>query len=753
MGADRRIGWRFAAAVGLIPLVAFLVPTPVAGTGVGRSSVAAQPVVGPELPVAAPVLGVPRSGNDPAIAFGGSVHLVAWGGSVARVDRSGTVLDQSPIPMTQDFVQTPDLASDGHDFLAVWRASAGIVGARVSQDGRILDPEPIRLSSGSDGSEHPALAFDGTNYLVVWSSTSGIRATRVSPEGGVVGPADVLVTPGGSSEIDVAFNGTHHLLVWTAGDPADVVGTLVTVDGVALHPGGVPISTGWGTQGAPVVTSVGSSFFVAWLDARGGVDEPIDVYGSRVDAAGSAVDPAGIRILEGPGNDVATAVASDGTDVIVTWSGRGARVDRSGAVLDPSGFPLSTLRSDVAVAFNGDHYFVVGSAGLPIGGARVARNGAVLDPAAVTISRSASAQTELDMAFDGTSSFVVWTDDRGPGSGIYGGRIGPDGQMLDGTGIPIAVEDDPNARLGRPSVAFDGTNFLVAWSELRNDGPLRGALLSRDGVVLDRLEIAPGVTGENQHGPEVAYGGGTFLVVWNWFSWDGAADRYEVRAALVDPSGSVGDRFLVTAHPFDWPVDVEFGDTAFMVVWQNYREGSGQDVFATRVTTSGTVPAPRSIPIATATGDQTVPRIAWNGDVHLVVWTHVGDPGQFRSDIAGARVADDGTLLDPSGITISAAPDQQYSPTVAANGPFLVAWHDRRRGGRRSDVFATRVDADATVAHPDGFPVATSTAEFPAGPASAPARGPGDFSVAYERFLAEQPYGTTRAFLRSVSPK
>jgi hypothetical protein len=57
------------------------------------------------------------------------------------------------------------------------------------------------------------------------------------------------------------------------------------------------------------------------------------------------------------------------------------------------------------------------------------------------------------------------------------------------------------------------------------------------------------------------------------------------------------------------------------------------------------------------------------------------------------------------------------------------------------------------VVHPDGFAVATSTAEFPGATASAPAQRAGNFSVAYERFLAEQPYGTTRAFLRSVSPK
>jgi hypothetical protein len=71
-------------------------------------------------------------------------------------------------------------------------------------------------------------------------------------------------------------------------------------------------------------------------------------------------------------------------------------------------------------------------------------------------------------AFDGTNYLAVWTDSRGSTTAIYGARISPQ------TGKPIASDvtghliGDSIGAQTYPAILFDGTNYFVAWLEVRN---------------------------------------------------------------------------------------------------------------------------------------------------------------------------------------------------------------------------------------------------------------------------------------------
>jgi hypothetical protein len=769
MGTARPIGRCIGAVIGLVALVAVAIP---AGAG---SPGGPGPVVGPDLPISYPVPGSPEpTGGNPAIAFGGSVHLTVWisgngGIRAARVDRAGTVVDRPGLLVTSSIPQNLDVASDGQNFLVVWETFDGIFGRRVSQQGVLLDPAPIPLSSGSQRERGPAVAFDGTNYLVIWtgniegSATFGdIYGTRVSPAGVVLDPDELAISTAVPEQVsaDLAFNGTNYLVAWESYDGVEqhIVATLVTTAGTALDPDGFPVATSSPQLFSPAVAALDTSFLVVWDDFSAH-----DVSGTRVDAAGTVLDPTGIPIGTTADDEFGRpAVASDGVHVLVLFlvdfeslTLRAVRVDASGTVLDVPAIPVPGVESGPAVAFDGDNHFVVGRDRNSVRGTRMTQAGAVLDPAGIAIATAANSQTGIDLAFDGSNHLTVWFDDRvsGSGRGLYGARVGPDGQILDGTGFPIATGAPESNDPVDASVAFDGTNYLVTWAEEERH-VIRAARVTGDGTVLDRFVVA-GPTPDRLFLPAVAFGDGVFLVAW-LREQPISESPSDVHAARVSPAGEVLDPApLILAEGYAGEPDIAFGDTDFLVVWADGRNFPERNVFATRVTPAGTVLTPTGFPLSAGERWKFSPRVAWNGDRYLVVWTDVDGFNEATSDIGGTRVDGSGAVLDPAGIPISTAPGQQQVPEVAANGWFLVTWTDRRRGELfDSDLFATRVDPTGTVAQPDGLEVVHSRgANSDVGAPVAAAAQNGTFAVAYERRVPDPPYATTRVLIRKVNPK
>jgi hypothetical protein len=137
------------------------------------------------------------------------------------------------------------------------------------------------------------------------------------------------------------------------------------------------------------------------------------------------------------------------------------------------------------------------------------------------------------------------------------------------------------------------------------------------------------------------------------------------------------------------------------VVWYDNRSGSPQqpnDIYGARVSGAGSVLEPAGLAISTATNNQLSPAVAWNGTNFLVVW-HDSRSGSAYN-IFGTRVSGAGSVLDPVGIAISAGPGANAA--VAGNGTdFLVVWTD-------SNVYGARVSGAGTVLDPAGIPIATT---------------------------------------------
>ncbi|NWG28524.1 MAG: T9SS type A sorting domain-containing protein [Ignavibacteriaceae bacterium] len=185
-----------------------------------------------------------------------------------------------------------------------------------------------------------------------------------------------------------------------------------------------------------------------------------------------------------------------------------------------------------------------------------------------------------------------------------------------------------------------------------------------------------------------------FLVVWG----DERNATDDIYCARVNQQGNLLDQngILVSSANDDqrYPA-VAFNGTNYFIVWEDQRSGVDDDIYGARVTTSGTVLDQNGIVISNASGDQEDPRISFDGTNYLVVWD---DDRSGVDDVYGARVTTSGTVLDPNGIPISTANDQQEYASVVFNGTnFFVAWDDYRNYSDTADVYCAKVTTGGAV--------------------------------------------------------
>src|SRR5690606_11739804 len=127
------------------------------------------------------------------------------------------------------------------------------------------------------------------------------------------------------------------------------------------------------------------------------------------------------------------------------------------------------------------------------------------------------------------------------------------------------------------------------------------------------------------------------------------------------------------------------------------------DLYGVRVSGSGTVLDPAGFPISAANGNQRNPAVAFDGTNYLVVWedTRLSATG----DIFAARVSPSGTVLDAEGLSLSARFSAQAHPAVAFDGTnYLVVWDD---GGATRNIYGALVSRAGAVLDSSAIAICT----------------------------------------------
>jgi hypothetical protein len=430
-------------------------------------------------------------------------------------------------------------------------------------------------------------------------------------------------------------------------------------------PGGVVISNAFRDQRAPSVTAGGSTTLIAWEDFRLGSD--CDVRAARIAANGSVVDADGFVVTNLPNSQFTPEAAWDGTNFLVAWSDW-----------------VSAVTWDIRAT-------------------RVTPAAAVLDTPFV-VSNAANDQIEPSLAWDGTSFVVAWADRRSGSGDVYAGRVTAAGTVQDGSGFVLSNAADEQVL---PAVAAAGGTVLATWGDSRGSSEdVYGARID-SGSVLDASGRVLSTLANPQEGPSVAWDGSGYLTVWQDGRAPGGDDIYAARAA-ADGTALDGTGIAVSAGaaPEGEP-DVTWNGSNYLVVWQDYRSGTGYDVYAARVSAAGAVLDAGGIAVSTAAGDQTSPAVASDGSGFIVTWTDGRNLGTTGEDVYAARVDGGGTVQDPGGIAVSTASADQRAPSLVWNGAdFVLAWEDRR-SGTSYDVYAARVSSAGAVLDTAGIALST----------------------------------------------
>ncbi|MCC6909716.1 MAG: hypothetical protein IT430_17405 [Phycisphaerales bacterium] len=458
-----------------------------------------------------------------ALASNGS-RFLAIGDRAHRIEPNGANLDPSGIALggseTASWIGS---AWTGTHWIASMRTFSGQVyydvkAQRISNSGALLDPQPRLVETapqGLDNFEAPtgvagagngdaAVAFIRRNLPM---NHSDVRAARIDAGGNADPAQDISIGLPRQSYTRLSEGDESILAVYVSetsgstrilsqrmspdGDPIDAEPNVI----VEINEEGPnPLFT-------PSVEWNGSTWLVVWRARDGGV------VGVRVSPDNVVLDPVPLRITPGaPGGEgyAAGAVAAAGDTFVVgifhtinfhepVRYAEFVRVSAAGDVLDPLPvFVAGGFSSEMTgEAFAADGFLAWAQYGSHDSSASYIQGVIVHADGSTSGSLSIGATgMEPDIAPAGDRALVVWQDDTTIHQDDIKGRfIAPGGSFLGGE-FTISGAAHPQMT---PAAAFDGSNFVVAWTDFRHQvgqvDQLRGdiimARVDADGTVLD----------------------------------------------------------------------------------------------------------------------------------------------------------------------------------------------------------------------------------------------------------------------------
>lgn len=221
------------------------------------------------------------------LVLSGAMPLLGLGAETVNPPAVGNAFEIAPQAGLTLGKMHPAVSFDGKDtFLVVWEegwdgwnGGTDIVAARVRSDGTCLDPGGIVICKAKDFQERPAVTFGEGHWLVVWQDIRGgkdydLYGARVTPEGKCLDPdgAALFGGPGNQCEAALASSGKEFALAWSdfrSGENYEIYLGRVGADGKALDGAGktkVAKRAGPGySDTQPRLVRTGHGWLMTWI--------------------------------------------------------------------------------------------------------------------------------------------------------------------------------------------------------------------------------------------------------------------------------------------------------------------------------------------------------------------------------------------------------------------------------------------------------------------------------------------------------
>jgi hypothetical protein len=653
---------------------------------------------------------------NPAVAFDGTNFLVVWedvastpliyGARVRSAD--GVVLDATPFLVSQTNMGPhrlpqwqPTVAFDGTNYLVAWNSyfyengpvTLGIQGIRVRpSDGARLETYSFLISRGG---QEARITSAGGSSLVAWTRNQNIEAARVTASGTLLDstPLSIAATAANENSPAVAARagrlsgGAEFFVVWTGANNSLWGRRVRASDGAKLD--AADILLGPAVAAPAAVTFDGQDYRVAWQGTRDGRRA---VLSTRVSAVGAVTADAELVLSAVPNSSRPwrAGIAAAGVGRLLTVHMQ----------YEPFGYRAHMVRvEDVRLSV---------SAELPV-------------------SSSTVRQREPALAVGNSVYLVVWAEELSASrSDIYAVRASvSDGTLLDAE--PIHIGEGPGQRFS-PAVSFAGGHFLVVWSESqvgepRSDGVIMGARVNAStGAVVEGSSRIGAQEATGELTPAVATDGTNFLVTWTTLS---SPSLRAMRIRAVDGQRVDGANLVFGgASRADRP-QVAYGGGRFLVAWQV--SNMGYNVYGARIEgSSGALVDGTPLGLATSVADEKDVSVASDGTHYLVT---------FRSGyerVRGIRVLST-TLPYLAGDNFVVVNSSATSADVTFDGSgYRLAWEGPITMPRQ--LFSMQVTAQGQAA--EGIGLADVHPASPPRPVEIAAAAPGHHAVAYSQYSA-----------------
>ncbi|MFL5319484.1 MAG: hypothetical protein ACJ790_07485 [Myxococcaceae bacterium] len=568
--------------------------------------------------------------------------------------------------------------------------------------------DPVELDTSARASELSAMPVfvrnDGQNFIVGWSEQrsvmSDVYTTRVTPAGVVLDPFSVRATRSvdGVSLFGFAVGGGEQLMAWEEWiEPGVLIQSSLGAPGQTPSFPRFNIVPAGSMAGSVAATWDGTAFDVVMPHAPNEA-----MYFVRVFPDGGSTTPA--IIIPGVGSSAqdVIGVARSGNVVGVTSYENGIGYFNHLTIVDPS---TASVISHQTLSTANDRPLILGDGR----GFVIADQENILGTNRIKLLRaSPTGALAGDAGWDvtpgsGTSQAPYALESLPNGNVVvaYGDNSYPGiKEVSEDAGVFTLVRDalitDAGTISSYSSVSCLGATCLMVWPYYGFPSTVTAALYANGSWVKAPFPLR--TTARPQLTPKSAFAQDRYLVVWT----EESSQKLEYFGRFLDESGaplsppflvlSLNDFSALTSPGIGTFNVAELGGRFLFV--NGPRNASPYKTVARFIELDGGVGAPFDV-VSTGTQPKANLTTATVGSTTLVLWMSY-DSTASHWMVYGARVASDGTVLDPNGFVIADTGyiGAQISASAGERG-FQVIWSDYSGSFGPPRLLTASIDADA----------------------------------------------------------